>query len=56
MVPVSGTYIPIFHLWDSFSYTDTCTTHKHHKSLTHVLVVGNRVGAPGNGHTLPCAH
>ena len=56
MVPVSGAYIPIFGAWDSLSYTDTYTMHKHHMSLTHVLVAGNGVGAPGNGHTLLCAH
>ena len=56
MVPVSGAYIPIFGAWDSFSYIDTYTMHKHFMSLTRVLVVGNGVGAPGNGYTLPCAH
>ena len=55
MVPDSGTYIPIFGVWDSFSYTDTCTMHKHHMSLTRVLVVENGVGGPGNGHTFPFA-
>ena len=55
MVPDSGAYIPIFGARDSFSYTDTYTMHKHHMSLTCVLVAGNRVDAPGNGHTLPCA-
>ena len=49
MVPVSGAYIPIFGVWDSFRYTDTCMMHKRHMSLTLVLVAGN-------GHTLPCAH
>ena len=56
MVPVSGAYIPIFGAWDSLSYTDTYMMHKHHMSLTHVHLAGNRVGAPGNGHTLLCAH
>ena len=55
-VPVSGAYIPIFGVWDSFRYTVSCMMHKHHMSLTCVLVAGNRVGAPGNGHTLLCAH
>ena len=49
MVPVSGAYIPIFGVWDSFRYTDTCMMHKRHMSLTLVLVAGN-------GHTLLCAH
>ena len=55
-VPISGTYIPIFGVWDSFRYTDTFMMHKRHMSLTRVLVAGNGFGAPGNGHTLPCAH
>jgi hypothetical protein len=54
--PVNGAYIPIFGVWDSFSYADTPTIHKHHMSLTRVFVARNGVGAPGNGHTLPCAH
>jgi hypothetical protein len=49
MVPVSGAYIPIFGIWDSFRYTVICMMHKHHMSLTHALVAGNR-------HTLTCAH
>ena len=56
MIPVSGTYTPIFGAWDSLSYADTNMIHKHHMSLTHVLVAGNGVGASGNRHTLPCAH
>ena len=48
-VPVSGAYIPIFGVWDSFRYTVTCMMHKRHMSLT-------RVPVAGNGHTLPCAH
>ena len=55
-MPASGEYIPIFGVWDRFRYTITCMMHKHHMSLTRVLVAGNGVGAPGNGHTLPCAH
>ena len=55
MVPVSGAYIPIFGVWDSFGYTDTYTMYKHHMSLTHVLLVRNGFGAPGNGCTFLCA-
>jgi hypothetical protein len=49
MVPVSGAYIPIFGVWDSFRNTVICMMHKRHMSLTCALVAGN-------GHTLPCAH
>ena len=49
MVPVSGAYIPIFGVWDSFRYTVTFMMHKCHMSLT-------RVPVAGNGQTLPCAH
>ena len=48
-MPVSGAFIPIFDVWDSFRYTVTSMMHKHHMSLT-------RVPVAGNGHTLPCAH
>ena len=47
-VPVSGAYIPIFGVWDTFRYIVTCMMHKRHMSLTCVPVAGNR-------HTLVCS-
>ena len=47
-MPVSGAYIPIFGVWDTFRYIVTCMMHKRHMSLTLVPVAGN-------GHTPVCS-